>query len=246
MNLDSLQIAVADGDSIYDTVMIAFGSERAKYEKRRGRKKKDEEIVERMQIKTNARSRTIDLGKPFQLIMENPLEQWDFSTTTFIAGEDTMMGAPFVLADSIATRFALDYELTEATSYEFIFPDSVFYTIYGLTNDSLHAKLTTAEIRDYGVLFLDVEIGELPYVIQIMDAKERVLDTFYLRESQKLTLEYLKPGKYLLKAFQDKWPNKRWDTGIYIETRQPEKVFYFRGEIEIRANWDMEEQWVLP
>ncbi len=246
MSLDSLQIAVADGDSIYDTVLIAFGSERKKYEKRKGRKKKDEENVERMQIKTNARSRTIDLGKPFQLIMENPLERWDFSTTTFIAGEDTLMGAPFVLADSLATRFTLDYEMTEATSYEFIFPDSAFYTIYGLTNDSLQAKLKTAEIRDYGVLVLDIEIGEHPYIVQLMDAKERVLDTFYLTESEKLKLEYLKPGKYLLKVIQDKWRNKRWDTGIYVDMRQPEKVYYFRGEVEIRANWDVEEQWVLP
>jgi hypothetical protein len=246
LELDSLQLTVADQDSIFDTVMVVFSKAKEKTELKKGRRKKDEETVERMQIKTNARGRTLDLGKPFKLIMENPLISWDFTTTTFIAGEDTMTGAPFKKADSIATLFELDYELTEATYYEFIFPDSIFKTIYGLTNDSLQAAFTTAETSSYGNLILNIEMGETPYLIQLMDAKENTLESIYLTTSRTLKFDFLTAGTYLIKAVEDKWRNKRWDTGIYVEKRQPENVYYYPAEIQVRANWEIEETWSLP
>ncbi len=244
MSLDSLEISVADGDTILDTLMIAFG--RLKEQDSRPKGRKDEQTVKRINIRTNASGSKIELGKPFRLIMGNPLQSWDFTTTRFIAGEDTMTGAPFMPYDSIGLIFELDYELEEATNYEFLFPDSSFYSIYDLTNDSLEAAFTTGEIRAYGKLILKLEPGEHPYIIQLLNEKERILQEHYITEAQTLELDFLKPGMYLLKAIQDKWRNRSWDTGIYTEKRQPENVFYFPAEIQVRANWDIEETWALP
>lgn len=247
MNLDSLQITIADGKQILDTTWVSFTKEKEEAEKKISARKKDEEFVERIKIKTNGRGSTLDLGKPLRLIMGNPLKSWDFSTTQFVAGKDTMNGAPFKVKDSIATVFELDYEILEMTNYSFIFPDSVFKSIYGLTNDSLQASFTSAEFKDYGNLLLNVETGgELPYILQLQDSKERLLKEYYISESRELKIEFLKPGTYLLKAIQDRWANKKWDTGVYVETRQPENIFYFPVEIQIRANWDVDETWKLP
>ena len=150
------------------------------------------------------------------------------------------------MIDSVATIFELDYEMTEATNYGFIFPDSVFFSIYGLTNDSLQASFSTGEIKDYGNFILNLKLENYSYIIKLMDQKESPLKEFYITESQTLKLENLKPGTYLIKAIQDKWPNKRWDTEVYVEKKQPENVFYFPAEIQIRANWDVEESCTLP
>lgn len=246
MALDSLQLAIADGDSIYDTVMISFSRAREIMDRKQGKKKKKDETVERLKIKTNSKGRILDPGKRLQLIMENPLKSYDFSTTTFIAGEDTLMGAPFKVMDSIATIFELDYEMIEAANYGFIFPDSVFFSIYGLTNDSLQASFSIGEIKDYGNFILNLELAEFNYILKLMDPKERPLMEFYITESQTLKIENLKPGTYIIKAIQDKWMNKRWDTGVYVDKKQPENVLYFPAEIQIRANWDVEESWSLP
>lgn len=243
VSLDTLNIAVADADTILDTVLVAFQKPK---ETARSHKDEDEESVKRISIRTNTRGTTMDLGKPFRLIMGNPLRSWDFSTSQFIAAEDTMTGAPFRPADSIGLVFELDHELKEGTVYEFIFPDSVFFSIYDLTNDSLQAEFTTAEIRDYGNLILNLETGDYPYVVQLLDEKEKVLRETYITESKKLEWEFIAPGAYLVKAIQDKWRNRRWDAGIYIEKRQPENVYYFPAEIQVRANWDIEESWTLP
>jgi len=49
----------------------------------------------------------------------------------------------------------------------------------------------------------------------------------------------------LLKVIFDRNGNGRWDTGDYLKKQQPERVMYFPKTIEIRANWDQEEQWEL-
>lgn len=243
MSLDTLEIAVADADTIFDTVLVAFQKPE---ETRRSRKGRDEEVVKRISIRTNTSGTTMNLGRPFRLIMGNPLMSWDFSTTQFIAGQDTMMGAPFRQTDSIGLIFELDHALEEGTRYGFVFPDSVFFSIYGLTNDSLQAEFTTAEVRDYGNLILNLEMSGFPYVVQLLNEKEKLLREAYITESQKLVWEFIPPGTYLVKAVQDKWRNRRWDTGIYTEKRQPENVYYFPAEIQVRANWDIEESWTLP
>ena len=246
MALDSLQLTIADGDTIYDTVMVSFSRAKEILESKKGKKKKKDETVERLKIKTNAKGRILDPGKHLRLIMGNPLKSWDFSTTTFFAGEDTLTGAPFKVVDSLATIFELDYEMTEATNYGFIFPDSVFFSIYGLTNDSLQASFSSGEIKNYGNFILNVDFTDFNYIIKLMDQKEVPLMEFYITESQILNIENLYPGTYQIKAIQDKWMNKRWDTGVYVNKKQPENVFYFPAEIQIRANWDVEESWSLP
>lgn len=246
--LDSLELRIADGDSILDTLMISFTKEKEDIEMRHARKNRDneEQKVQRITLRTNAKGSRMELGRPFRLIAGNPLQSWDFSTTMFIAGEDTTTGAPFIPADSIGMVFELDYPLEEDTRYEFVIPDSSLYNIYQLTNDSLQAVFTTAEIRDYGNLVMDIEVNEYPYIIHLLNLNDKIIKTKYISESQVVEFEYLAPGGYLVKAIQDKWPNKKWDTGIYTEKRQPEKVFYFPAELQVRANWDIQETWALP
>jgi len=53
------------------------------------------------------------------------------------------------------------------------------------------------------------------------------------------------PGFYKIKAIFDERTNRRWDTGDYLKNLQPERVTYFPAEIQIRANWDVEETWVI-
>jgi hypothetical protein len=37
--------------------------------------------------------------------------------------------------------------------------------------------------------------------------------------------------------------NGEWDTGDYSDKLQPEKVYYYPYDMELRAFWDVEEVW---
>ena len=53
--------------------------------------------------------------------------------------------------------------------------------------------------------------------------------------------ELLNSGKYIVRLIEDVNENREWDTGNYLKKIQPEKVIYFWKEIDLRANWDMNE-----
>ena len=54
---------------------------------------------------------------------------------------------------------------------------------------------------------------------------------------------YVQPGKYYLRCFFDRNGDGKWTTGSWLPRRNPEEVYYFPKEIEVRANWDLNESW---
>jgi hypothetical protein len=245
VNMDSLQVQVSVGDSILDTTMIVLRKQKIEKKKR---KANDVEIADRLKINSNAKSRSFELGAKLWLNFDDPLSSFDFSHTLFITGDDTTSNPTFTPTDSIHRHFFFDGELTEETNYEFLFPDSSFYSIYSLANDSTILRFKTKALKDYGNLFVDVELkeGKYPYIIQLLSLKEQILRETYFSGNEVVTFKDITPGKYLLKAIGDKWSNRRWDSGDYFKRKQPENVLYFPAELEIRANWDVEKNWSLP
>jgi len=53
------------------------------------------------------------------------------------------------------------------------------------------------------------------------------------------------PGEYLLKAIKDCNGNGEWDTGDYLNKKQPEAIFYYKEKVKVRSNWDVEINWQL-
>jgi hypothetical protein len=49
------------------------------------------------------------------------------------------------------------------------------------------------------------------------------------------------PALFSLRAIYDDNKNKEWDSGNYLEKRQAEEIIYFSKEIDVRANWDVEQ-----
>ena len=41
--------------------------------------------------------------------------------------------------------------------------------------------------------------------------------------------------------FYDDNKNKKWDAGNYLQKTQSEEVLYFPKELDVRANWDVEQ-----
>jgi uncharacterized protein (DUF2141 family) len=56
---------------------------------------------------------------------------------------------------------------------------------------------------------------------------------------------FLEPSKYTLRVIYDVNGNKEWDSGNFLERRQPEEVIYFPKEIDVRGNWDVDQPFDL-
>lgn len=182
-----------------------------------------------------------------ELTASYPLARWDLSRVLLTEDKDTLK-ANLEFFDSIKRHLVVNHKWKEETTYTLLIPDSVFFSVTGFSHDSIIQTFRSKAERDFGNLIVTMNIDQQPgqYIIQLLNEKETsIIEEHIITQSGKIKMNYLNPGQFKLKAIFDRNKNGRWDTGKYRSRIQPEKVFYFPKNIEIRSNWDVEENWVL-
>jgi len=238
---DSLHFVVNDGSKVIDTVNISL-----KFKAKESRKGQGDASATKLHLRSNiSRQGNFPLNSPLILLAENPLSKADFKSIRLVEGKDTLVpGARF--SDSLNRRISVNKKLIEGTQYQLIVPDSAFTDIYGHANDSLKIQFRTRTIADYGTLIINIHpVISQPYVIQLFSDAGKLVKEERIDSDKKLTFTFLYPGKYKLKAIVDSNRNGRWDTGNYLRHVQPEMVINFPTVLDLRANWEQEEEWQL-
>jgi hypothetical protein len=240
---DSLFLEVSDNNKVLDTVRLSLK------EKSDGKKndKKIDEKSKKLIISSNIRGGSLKQFKSEPVLtFAYPLSEYNFKKVILIDGKDTIH-PKMALLDSIKRSVKISYKWKEDKKYMVIIPDSCFFSIDSLTNDSLVITFKTNAEKDYGSLQLSVNLESRPgsYLIQLLDEKEILVEEKQISASGKVRFSYLIPKIYKIKAILDKNKNGRWDTGDYYKKIEPEEVFYFPKTVELRANWEVEENWDL-
>lgn len=117
--------------------------------------------------------------------------------------------------------------------------------IFGEKNDSLTFDIITLKKEDLGNLDFRVTADTtFPLVLQISNPdKEKIIDTSFTG-SILLKLRNMESGIYEINLIIDENGDGKWTTGDYLERRQPERIIRYAEEAEIRANWDLELEWL--
>ncbi|MFC2100792.1 Ig-like domain-containing protein [Bacteroidota bacterium] len=239
---DTITLQIKENDSILDTINIKF------IVKSRGRRSISGFGKNPKLVLTPKSFGKHNLNKPVIINCYHPVKDFDFSNIIMIEGKDTLKARSIDFKDELKRNIRITHSWEEKTTYQFIFPDSCLYDLYGFSNDSLKLTINTKEMKDYGTLKVNIQLenpGE-QYIIQFLNTEEKILQEKIITESGWIEYEYLLPGKYKLKAIHDQNKNRQWDRGVYLEHKQPESVYYFKTELQIRANWEIEESWILP
>ena len=86
-----------------------------------------------------------------------------------------------------------------------------------------------------------------PFILELVNLEGETLRHFDVsNELDFYEFRYLEPGNYLFRYIKDKNGNKKWDTGNYLKKLKPEMVFYSPDTIELRANWEINQQLKIP
>ena len=113
-------------------------------------------------------------------------------------------------------------------------------------NDTLKYVFTTGNTSDYGNLKVTLEnVKRFPVIIQLTTEKGEILAAEYSEKSNVIYFDLLEPNKYTLRVIYDDNKDKLWTPGNFLEQRQSEEVIYFPKEIDVRANWDVEQPFDL-
>ncbi len=231
-----------------DTVYLRF---REKSTGRLKRKKEQEEIkeIEKLIIKPFIKNKgTLPLSSNYIIETDHPLSAVDPSKISLFQLVDTIevkKSFNFEKHHFYLRKYILNTAWEEGANYRLFIEPNAFIDIYDLTTDSLEFKFKTPTIDTYGKLLLNMKGVKSPLIIQLLNSKDLVVMEKYTNADGIVTFEYINPAAYKLKLIYDNNGNKIWDTGNYLKKIQPEHVLYFQGEVNIRANWDVEQEWKI-
>lgn len=139
-------------------------------------------------------------------------------------------------------RIRVNFEVLPSDKYEITLFPNALQDFWGRTHDTLVFKTTTRKKEDYGNIFLRVKHDSpYPIILELLKNKKIIRRNFNVISGNTYSFDLLDPGKYNVRLIEDANNNSKWDPGIYLEKIQPEKVIYYWKDIELRANWDMNE-----
>ena len=72
-----------------------------------------------------------------------------------------------------------------------------------------------------------------------------MVETVYVSNSKKVEFTLLEPKEYNVRAIIDENNNHVWDTGNFLERKQPEQIIYLETVFKLRANWIQNETFVI-
>ncbi|QTD38671.1 Ig-like domain-containing protein [Polaribacter batillariae] len=168
----------------------------------------------------------------------NPITAIDTSKISLIDADTLRI--PFNIFNSKKeNKLGFIFEKKQKSAYNLKLLPNAITDIYETTIDTLRFSFKTQEIEDYGKITLNVENSKNEnLIIDLISIKEKnkIIERRYISSSESLVFDLLEPKSYAFRAIIDRNKNNFWDTGNYLEMKQPEKIIYFKTQIDLRAN----------
>lgn len=153
-------------------------------------------------------------------------------------------------------KYAISFQRNYKKSYRIKFYEGSFTDIYNQPIDSMSYNFTVADTTDYATVSAKIQLTDSTQnienaILQLVIPNEEKIDNFDVQESIPIKLpfyreiKFIKPAKLELRLFIDQNQNGVWDTGEYLQHKQPEPVFVYPGELTIKANWTTELNWTI-
>ena len=190
-------------------------------------------------------SGVLPLREKFTLNSSIPLVQFDQSKIS-IRNKDSVAVDFTTDYNQFEQKLFLNFKKEELEKYKIQFLPGALTDFYDRKNDSLTYRVSTKNASDYGNLRVVLEnVKRYPVIVELTDKEGKVKYTEYAENSPVINFEAIEPAKYSLRIMYDDNKNRVWDTGSFLEKRQSEEVIYFSKDLDVRANWDVEQPFNL-
>ena len=188
----------------------------------------------------------IHLKETFKLSSNIPLKDIEDSIITIRDIDSLIVPFSTSINDNL-DQIDIKFEVSPSDNYRlFILPEAI-KDIRGVSNDTLQYNVVSQSLEDYGNVYLDViRNSNSKFILQMIDSNGDVIRVFKnVNQDATYNFDYVRPGKYIFRLIEDANNNDKWDTGNYLKKIKQERVYYFSNELEVRANWDINETFNL-
>ena len=230
-SFDSLNFNLIEKDT---TKLVTVKFDRAK-----------DTLIDSLSISSKTTS-IIHLKETFKLSSNIPLKNIQDSLITIRDIDSVIVPFTTSINDNL-DQIDIEFEVSPSDNYRlFILPEAI-KDIRGVSNDTLQYNVVSQSLEDYGNVYLDViRNSNSKFILQMIDSNGEVIRVFKnVNQDATYNFDYVRPGKYIFRLIEDANNNDKWDTGNYLKKIKPERVYYFSNELEVRANWDLNETFNL-
>ena len=236
MKSDSLYNLVAQTDTVLAVYRAPRVSEKAKALMEKNKKQPV------LAIQSNA-SAGFDVYKDLILSMPTPVKEWVSDSLHLFHKIDTVykpLRFSLEPVDSAYLQFRVVFPWKPEQQYELRIDSAAFFDVYGVTNKAGKHQLQLKSLDEYSTLTVKLSTYDDRARLQLLDKSEKIIKE--LPASRAGTkFEYISPNTYYLRLYIDENEDGKWTTGDWATHRQPEPVYYFPSKLQLRANWEFEE-----
>ena len=188
----------------------------------------------------------IHLKESFKISSNIPLNKIEDSLITIRDIDSLIIPFKTSINDRL-DEIDIDFEVSPSDDYSIFIKPRAIKDIRGTENDTLQFNVVSQTLEDYGNVFLDVVANnDSKYILHLLDSNSNIIREFKnVNSLSTYIFDYIRPGKYTFRLIEDLNSNDLWDTGNYLKQVQPEPVYYFPNELDVRANWDLNETFNL-
>lgn len=220
-----------------------WNKQREKREKR-GDFSKSQPPMVALQLRADVSSSLVP-NRNILIQFDQPLQRFDTRKMHLRLKKDsTYHDAPYAL-DTVPNNilaYRLRAEWRPGQEYQLVIDSAAMTSLYGRVNLATDNKFSIAKLEDFGTVFLSLSNAHESTVVQLLGSDGKPVAQAPTKNG-RAEFYYVQPGKYYLRCFFDRNGDGKWTTGSWSPRRDPEEVYYFPKEIEVRANWDLNESW---
>jgi len=213
---------------VFDTVKVVLRSE----------------VVDSLKLSSLVRG-TLELRDTFKIKSNVPIAVIDTSKISFRDTDSLKITYQTVLSKQkniITFNFEKDYQ----NRYDILMLPGAVTDYFGIINDSLNIHFTTKKPTDYTSIYLKLRnIKKYPIIIELIGSRGAVMARAYATSEKEHKFINLPPSKYMVRITYDTNKNGKWDTGNFLTRQQPEVIYYFKNIINAKANWQVEESFIM-
>ncbi|WP_306351953.1 Ig-like domain-containing protein [Flavobacterium sp. '19STA2R22 D10 B1'] len=195
---------------------------------------------------TAIQSGVLNFRDKLSLKSTTPLVKFDQSKIKLINKDSTAVAYKMEY-DTINQQLSFDFPKEPSNKYTLSLLPGALTDFFQKANDSLKFAVTTLNTTEFGNLKITLEnVKSFPVIVELTNIKGDVQASYYSEKETVIDFINIKPDLFTLRVIYDTNHNKVWDTGNYLEKRQPEEVIYFPKDVDVRANWDVDQVFRLP
>lgn len=235
-----------------DTIKLYFQDDQSNKSEKNKRKERKKIVTESKSVLLSSNLvNAFDSYRDVRIDSPEPIFSFDTSRVRLYCKKDTTFFRiqPKIRADTTSLRrYLISYPWEFGTNYRLTIDSTALHTVYGLYGKPFKMDFKTQEEEHYGKIIFAIKNVKGPTIIQILEnnKEEQVLKNISINKDEEITVPFLEPKKYLMKAIFDRNNNGKWDSGNLKEKLEPEEVCYYQSVIKVRSNWDNKDTWTLP